>query len=273
MTPPPSSPPPVDLMSLAKSVASKNVSLYIATPCYGCCMRTEFMVSILKLQALCIQSKIAMSFDALGNDSLVQRARNILVSRFLKSGCTHLLFIDADIAFEPAAVLRLILHDKDITSAVYPKKSINWDAIKQKRASGDSTEDVRAEGLDYNINIKQGERIEVENGFVKVLDTATGFMLCKRSALEKLAKEFKDELYCVNDIPGSRDTVPEYIALFDCMVCPETKRYLSEDYSLCRRAQSIGLDIWADLATPLAHIGTQTMHGDVMQRFSLSYAG
>lgn len=265
------------LQDLARQVAAQNVSIYLATPCYGCTMRSEFTVSLLQFQAMCIQFNIPMSFDALGNESLVQRARNILVARFLKSSSTHLLFIDADIAFEPLTILRLVLQDKDITSAIYPKKHINWDRVKeeqqkQKKVANVSQESVQAQGLDYNINI-QGAKAVAEGGFVKVLDTATGFMLLKRQAIEKLVEKHKDELYCVNDIAGSRDTVPDYVAILDCLICPDTKRYLSEDYALCRRAQQAGLDIWADLASPLAHIGAQKQSGDIMQRFTFSYTG
>ena len=43
-----------------------------------------------------------VSLNLLGNESLITRGRNILVSRCLdESAATHLLFIDADIGFDP----------------------------------------------------------------------------------------------------------------------------------------------------------------------------
>ena len=55
-------------------------------------------------------------------------------------------------------------------------------------------------------------------------------------------------------MPGS--DIPEYIALFDCMNDPQSRRYLSEDYAFCRRHQIRGGDVWADTESPLAHVGS-----------------
>ena len=64
----------------------------------------------------------------------------------------------------------------------------------------------------------------------------------------------------------------EYVALFDCMIDKDTKRYLSEDYSFVRRAQQLGHEIWADIASPLCHVGNYMFEGDLRQRFSMVYA-
>jgi hypothetical protein len=38
---------------------------------------------------------------SLFNESLITRARNYLVDEFIRSGYTHLLFIDSDILYDP----------------------------------------------------------------------------------------------------------------------------------------------------------------------------
>lgn len=248
---------------------SGKVHLHVCTPCYGCKMRKEFLASLLALQALSMNKGIQMSVEFMGNESLIPRGRNILAANFLRGPGTHLLFIDADIVFDPATALRLAALDKDIATALYPKKSIDWDMVKRKRVAGDP-EDVRSSGVDLNINLKGGHAT-VENGFARVLDAATGFMMLSRSALEKLNAAYADTLTCSNDLYPSRLAIPEYVAIFDCMICPETKRYLSEDYAVCRRAQAIGLDIWACVCSGLTHMGTRQARGDIMQRFQLRY--
>ncbi len=51
---------------------------------------------------------------------------------FLKNtDCTHLMFIDADMYFEADAVGRLLDADRDIVCALYPKKEIDWDRVRQ----------------------------------------------------------------------------------------------------------------------------------------------
>lgn len=247
----------------------KKVHIHLCTPCYGCKMRREFFASVMQLQGLASERGVGLSVDFIGNESLITRGRNILAAKFLKGPGTHLLFVDADIAFDPSTVMRLAEFDKDVATAVYPKKHIDWNAVKAKTLAGDK-EPLQAMGLDYNINI-QGNKATVENSFIKVLDSATGFMMISRETLEKMNAHYKESLFCVNDVTSSRDQVPEYVALFDCMICPETRRYLSEDYAFCRRAQALGIEIWADINSPLVHIGTHQLNGDIMQRFVLQY--
>lgn len=258
----------------AAAATETTPSLFIATPCYGCSMTTTFLLSLLELEAECKRRGMPIVVEFIGNESLVQRARNVLAAKFLASSCTHLLFIDADIGFAPEAVFRLLGGQKDIACAVYPKKSFDWEAIRTKLGEG-SQEPVHMMGLDYNINL-EGQTAEVQDGFVRVLDAATGFMLIRREALERMAERYREELLCVNDLPGNRADpkyVKEYVALFDCMIDPKTRRYLSEDYAFNRRAQAMGIETWADLASPLCHVGSYLFEGDLRQRFRLTYVG
>ena len=48
------------------------------------------------------------------NESLIQRGRNLLASQFMGGNYSHLMFIDADIKFNPADILKMIEADKDI---------------------------------------------------------------------------------------------------------------------------------------------------------------
>ena len=75
---------------------------------------------------------------------------------------------------------------------------------------------------------------------------------------------YKDELNCVND-HQNRD-FDEYCALFDCMIDPDNRRYLSEDYAFCRRWQQIGGKIFADCGTTLGHVGNLPFTGCLNDR-------
>lgn len=241
--------------------------IYIATPAYGCLLGMGYVSSILNLQLECARRGIHLVFDIIGNESLVQRARCILTERFFQSeASTHLLFIDADIGFSPEAVIRLLEADKDIVSAVYPKKTFGWDQVARKLNAGETKEPLHQMGLDFNINLKQGSASIQPNGLVNVLDTATGFLMIKRRVIEKMKEHYKESLFAVNDIQ-SINNVSNYVALFDCMIDPDTRRYLSEDYAFCRRWQQMdpqNNDIWVDIRTPLSHTGNHFFEGKLI---------
>jgi hypothetical protein len=90
-------------------------------------------------------------------------------------------------------------------------------------------------------------------------------MLIPRGVVGKL-RDAHPELRCVNDINPGKHPVKDYVAIFDCMIDPVSRRYLSEDYAMCRRLQRIGGKIYVDLASGMCHIGTHTYSGDPRTR-------
>tara|TARA_B100001113_G_scaffold97543_1_gene78514 strand:+ start:2602 stop:3273 length:672 start_codon:yes stop_codon:yes gene_type:complete len=220
------------------------------------------MIGIIKLQLEFIRENIQMVLDTTENESLVHRARNVAIGRFMqKTDCDYFLFIDADIDFDPKSVIRLIRSEHEISVAIYPKKVIMWEQVKKAVSEGDERDcSLLSSSLVFNVG---ASKRNVENGFVEVLDGPTGFMLISRKALEKMHEHYKD-LDCVND-HQNRD-FDNYCAIFDCMIDPETKRYLSEDYAFCRRWQQIGGKIYADCYTTLGHIGNLPFSGSLEER-------
>ena len=257
-----------DIETKIRAIAADS-TIHVCVPCYACLMRKEFAVCLLNLQALAGQYGLRLLLEFMGNESLITRARNILAGKFLAGTASHLLFIDADIVFDPMTVLRLLAADKPVACAVYPKKAIDWEIVRAKVVDG-SKEHPRAMGIDLNINVS-AETSAFENGFIRVLDAATGFMMIRRDAMEIIVKSFPD-LQCVNDIPSSRAILPKYVAVFETMIDPVSRRYLSEDYAFCRRAQQAGVEIWVDAVSGLAHVGTNVFEGDISTRFAMTYS-
>lgn len=234
------------------------VKLFVSTPCYGGLCLEEYATSIINLQLKLYNSDISLYLDTIANESLVHRGRNIAVERFLQTDNDYFMFIDADIHFDPESVLSLIKSDHDVAVACYPKKHINWDR---------GEEHVDNEKFPYKISDMvvnfTGPKAEIKNNFVEVLDGPTGFMLIKRKVFEQM-KEKYPELLCKND--HSFKEFSEYHALFDCMIDPDTQRYLSEDYAFCRRWQKMGGKIYADTMTTLGHVGNLPFVGCLEDR-------
>jgi hypothetical protein len=200
--------------------------------------------------------------DTTENESLVHRARNVAVGRFMqKTDADLFMFIDADVDFNADSVVRLVRSGHDVSVAIYPKKVVMWDQAKTAIEQGDDRNmAMLSSSLVANIG---AHRRSVENGFVEVLDGPTGFMVITRKAFEKMHEHFTD-LNCKND-HQNRD-FDEYCAVFDCMIDPESRRYLSEDYAFCRRWQQVGGKIYADIHTTLGHVGNLPFSGCMNDR-------
>ena len=238
------------------------VTVFLSTPCYGGLCLEKYVTSIMRLQLKLAQEGIVLMIDTTENESLVHRARNVSVGRFMqKTQAEFFMFIDADVNFEPEAVVRLINSGHDVAVAVYPKKVIMWDQAKEA-ALADDTRNMAAISSSLVLNFG-AQNISVKNGFAEVLDGPTGFMLIKREVFERMHKQYP-ELNCKND-HQNRD-FDDYCAVFDCMIDPVTRRYLSEDYAFCRRWQMMGGKINAHIDTTLGHVGNLPFSGCLNDR-------
>ena len=223
----------------------RKYNVFFATPCYGGLVTDQFFLSMFRASQTLMRHGINFRVTTLRNESLIPRARNILTAMFLESDCTHLLFIDADIEFQPDDVLRALAYDKPILAGAYPKKTLP---------------------VQYAINFKfqdtTHKQLRVENGAVELLDASTGFFLIKRETIEKMMQAYP-ELHYRNDSNIDPKLNRYCYALFDTMIDPTDNRYLSEDYTFCRRWQALGGEIWLDPNTKLNHVGSYTFEGDV----------
>ena len=240
-----------------------GVTLFVSTPCYGGVCLQAYAESMLRLQRTCAANGIQMMLDTTENESLVPRARNLAVARFYqKTQATHFLFIDADIHFDPESVIRLIKSDHEVAVACYPKKCVMWDSVDEHLKNGGTGKDLARVSASLVMNFKY-QNTQILNGFAEVLDGPTGFMLIKRDVFTKMHERYP-ELLCVND--HQNKDLDTYHAVFDCMIDPESKRYLSEDYAFCRRWQQMGGKIYADVMTVLGHVGNIRFIGSLEER-------
>lgn len=238
----------------------------LATPCFGGLVGQTYMLSVLDLYRASIGGGFGLDVHLLGGDALITRARSTLVARFLDTpGATHLLFIDADIAFRPEQVARLLAADKDFVAAFYPAKAIDWPALPARVVKGEALE---AAGLSYVGTLCEGEALRVQAGFATALYAGTGFQLIKRCVFERMIEAYPESRFTRVDTVKERQVKSDNLyALFDCMIEADSGRYLSEDYAFCRRWRALGGDIWLDLESRLDHTGPQVFSGDVRTRF------
>ena len=263
-------------MADIKSINNNNLNILIGTPCYGGVIHYSYFDSILKLVTVFNSANVKFNIITIPNESLIQRGRNFYVSMMLTyPEYTHLLFIDADIGFDANQTLNMLLRNKDITCGIYPKKNLNLDKLKsniltanpsQQQALNNHQSVIEHVTLDYVINIINGH-VHVNDNLIEVDYAGTGFMLIKADVIRYMA-EMMPETRFNNDVDGyfvnNGANRNNFYSLFDCIIDPVSKRYLSEDYTFMNRAQKLGIKCHADLNVNLSHTGNRTYYGSFM---------
>ena len=251
----------------------KKNKLFIATPMYGGMAHGMYVKSCLDLQGIMSKYGVETRFSFLFNESLITRARNYLTDEFLRSDCTHLLFIDSDIHYNPQDVIALLALEKDVIGGPYPKKSINWANIAEGARKHPDMNPAELENLvgDYVFNVVRGTQQFTVTDPLEVLEIGTGFMLIKREVFEKMEKAYPQLRYKPDHVgqahfDGSRYIHAFFDTLIDTVDSPTgggTDRYLSEDYMFCQMWRKIGGQIYLCPWMKTAHIGTYHFHGDM----------
>ena len=89
-------------------------------------------------------------------------------------------------------------------------------------------------------------------------------MMIQRSAFEKYSEAYPEFSYKPDHIRTKNfDGVREIMAYFDCVICPDSKRYLSEDYMFCQWARNAGIKVWMCPWMKLSHMGTYVFTGSL----------
>jgi hypothetical protein len=251
----------------------RKKKIFVATPMYGGQCGGQYTKSSVDLASLAAQYGMDVRFFYLFNESLITRARNYLVDEFLRSDCTHLMFIDSDIGFDPNDVIALAViasegSDKHIVCGPYPKKCIAWEKIK--RAVDKGFADKNPENLeryvgDYVFNPKEGTGSIALDEPVEVLEGGTGFMMIQRAALEKFQEAYPQYMYKPDHVRTEHfDGSREILMAFQAEVDPESKRYLSEDYWFCQKSWEIGVKTWLCPWMKLSHMGSYVFGGSLI---------
>ena len=251
----------------------KKNKVFIATPMYGGMAHGLYVKSCLDLQTTLAKYGVETKFSFLFNESLITRARNYLVDEFLRSGYTHLLFIDSDIHYNPQDVLALLALDKDVIGGPYPKKSINWGNVAGAARNHPTMEPRELENLvgEYVFNVVKGTSQFSVTEPLEVMEIGTGYMMVKREVFEKIEKAFPEIKYKPDHVGQAHFDGTRYIhAYFDTVI--DTKesitgggsdRYLSEDYMFCQMWRKIGGKIFLCPWMRTQHIGTYAFTGNM----------
>jgi hypothetical protein len=210
----------------------RTTRVHICMPCYGGMLTESTFMSYIKWANTCRQLGIDWTMETMTNESLISRARNTLTAKFLHNKeSTHLMFIDADIGWEPWHLLVMLNRDVDVIGGLYPMKSLP---------------------VKWCVNGFEGAE-EGPDGLQEVSKTGTGFMLIKRHVFEKLDAHPATRPFA-NDIGLPPELNPYMKTYFDTAV--RENRYYSEDWTFCENWRDLGGKVWVDKRVLLKHTGT-----------------
>lgn len=211
----------------------RTTRVHFCMPCYGGQLTEQTFMSYIKWANMARQLGIDWTVETMTNESLISRARNTLTAKFLHTKeSTHLMFIDADIGWEPWHLLVMLNAKKDVIGGLYPMKSMP---------------------IKWCVNGLPGFVEKPEDPLIEVTKTGTGFLLIKREVFEKLdahpaVRTFK------NDIGLDPALDPYMKTYFDTAV--REGRYYSEDWTFCENWRDLGGQVFVDKRVLLRHVGS-----------------
>jgi hypothetical protein len=246
-------------------MALNKIKLFVGTPVHSDVSIHYFKAS-LEFQKECYVRKIPVMFQVM-KSSLVTQGRQLCVAAFLNSQCTHLLFVDSDIAYSFKMFEKMLNYDKDICMVPYPIKSMDFQKIKKKIQNG-STLDPMLLGNQYTMAITDPRDIKMENGFIEVERGPAGFMLIKREAIEKLIKEYPEFTIKQHTLIDGKLVEREHMYnFFDTYWDPNEKTYTGEDFYFCKLAKHAGIKMYALVDEYISHYGEFGYTGRLIDEF------
>jgi hypothetical protein len=215
------------------SPLKREPHVFIAMPCYGN-MPCETVEALLRANK---ELPFPHTIRFHKGNSLVPSARNQLAADFMAGPWTHLLFIDSDIVFTPAQIVRLFSHNEPIIGGLYAQKLFKTRLCVDEEIKHDSSRHL-----------------------MEVCHLGAGFLSIRRDVFETMIAALGPEIeYISTDTRTGRSRQQWDFFSIGIRWCEDGKpRYLSEDFYFCERARELGFKVYVDLRVMLGHIGQVT---------------
>lgn len=214
---------------------NKKLKVLIGTPTYDGKFDVYYVDSLLNTIALKDQN-IEIYPLFICYDSLIQRARNDIFKIAYESDVDILVFIDADVGWNPQDFFKLVRSNKDIIGGSYRKKSDDEELYVVK-AMDDKDPSL-------NLTIDTDDSMEVAG-------LGCGFMKVSRKAIVDIWNTSKP----YKSVKGDSRMIFE-------VVC-EDNDLISEDIYFCKKWRDLGNKVYLDTSITCTHTGTKTFFGNV----------
>lgn len=206
--------------------AATGKKVLLATTCYDK-TSAAYTFAISRSREALHKEGIQTAYLLLQGNCHVDDARNAVVRDFLASDCTDLMFLDADVDWEPPDIVQIARRELDVVGGVYP---------------------YRRDGSE-NMPCRMMEDRRIIDGLIEVEGLPTGFLKIKRHVLEKVAAQS----------PKYFDGIHETALVFDRPDPGPDKTRWGGDIAFCNKWRALGGRLFADAELRLGHTGTMVM--------------
>lgn len=252
------------------------LKILIATPAYGDMVHRGYHESVAGLISAFALAAPGIVFDQkVVNIPVLAMARNILASLVIDDpSYTHLLFVDADMAFSPSLVAKMLQSRRPFVACVYPEKLTHWkelgealadDAVSTMEARLSTSTYVCADAIFEEV-LEDGRRVvRVVDGMVQFGLVGTGVVLVSREALVAMRDGYPN-LWVDEPAEEVRERGLEEGGLLRCFdtFVNEDGYLVGEDIAFCHRWRQIGGEIWAVADEAIVHQGVARYMGHAL---------
>jgi predicted O-methyltransferase YrrM len=205
-------------------------------------IRSECVLGLATAQSLLHRAGIEHDLFILSDCPVITTARNTLVAMFIATNATDLFFIDADVGFDAAGVMKILERPEKVVAGIYP--------LKREMAG-------------FPVQIKTEDGIPIGRaGLIEANLLPAGFMRIKRIVFERMMEAYPELQYKDNVIDIAGSGVTQAYDFFGMGIDKDNQRWTTEDYSFCQRWRDIGGQLWVYPDIDFAHVGRKSYRGN-----------
>ncbi|WP_423372006.1 hypothetical protein [Burkholderia sp. LMG 32019] len=242
--------------------------IFVATPAYGGMCYLPYVNGLLELQRTCLTAGIGFEYFYITGTALLHELRNVAVERFLRSGLSHMMFIDADIGFRANDVIRMFEQPHDVKIGLCPAKNINWTAVVNAARSDPAmpVDQIALFAADYS---QTAYALDTEEPTIKldpmfeIYAGGSGLMMLSRAVFEKMETAYPHTK--IEFPPNFQNLVADATSMyehFEFLRDPDGRSF-SEDISFCKKWRMCGGKLYACTWFKTVHAGLHLYKGDL----------
>lgn len=200
----------------------------VAVPVYDGKLHVKFVLGLLTEQAVAHGLGDALEFSFLSGNAGIVAARNQLAHEFMQSDDDKLIFLDADVTFEPGEIVKIAKRPEDLVGGAYRHKQ-NQETYPVMWMPDPDLKGLQSGG----------------NGLLEVLAVPTGFMSISRKVFESFQKKWPERLQSHFD----------HVSYTYFQMPFHNGTQYGEDFYFCKEWRDLGGKVFLDPEIKLTHWG------------------